>query len=94
VSDDHDEARGGGQSSSSAGRSPSNSTTTLSRLLTSRLRLDRPTEHGMAHRAALGTVGVAVQGLVRFLTSLLVGRLAGDSVLGVVQTAISTALLL
>ena len=48
----------------------------------------------MAHRAALGTVGVAVQGLVRFLTSLLVGRIAGDSVLGVVQIAISTALLL
>jgi putative peptidoglycan lipid II flippase len=34
----------------------------------------------MAHRAALGTVGVAVQGLVRFLTSLLVGRLAVISV--------------
>ena len=48
----------------------------------------------MAHRAALGTVGVAVQGLVRFATSLLVGRLAGDSALGVVQVAISTALLL
>jgi O-antigen/teichoic acid export membrane protein len=48
----------------------------------------------MAHRAALGTIGVAVQGLVRFLTSLLVGRLAGDAVLGNVQSAISTALLL
>jgi O-antigen/teichoic acid export membrane protein len=64
------------------------------RLLTGRLRLDQPTEHGMAHRAVLGTVGVAVQGLVRFLTSLLVGRIAGDSTLGVVQIAISTALLL
>ncbi|HET8615685.1 MAG TPA: hypothetical protein VFL94_09190 [Actinomycetales bacterium] len=58
------------------------------------MRLDQPTAHGMAHRAALGTVGVAVQGLVRFLTSLLVGRLAGPKVLGIVQPAISTALLL
>jgi putative peptidoglycan lipid II flippase len=63
-------------------------------VLTGRLRLDLPTQHGMAHRAALGTVGVAVQGLVRFATSLLIGRLAGDSALGVVQVAISTALLL
>jgi hypothetical protein len=53
-------------------------------VLTGRLRLDQPAEHGMAHRAALGTVAVAVQGIVRFLTSLLVGRIAGDSVLGVV----------
>ncbi len=79
-----------------SGQPPSSPTGPASGLLTLiwPVRLDQPTAHGMAHRAALGTVGVAVQGLVRFLTSLLVGRLAGDSVLGVVQTAISTALLL
>ena len=58
------------------------------------LRLDAPTPGSMAHRAALGTVGVAVQGLVRFFTSLLVGRIAGPRILGIVQPAISTALLL
>jgi O-antigen/teichoic acid export membrane protein len=79
--------------SPSAGPSPEGSPHAVPGVLRP-LRLDQPTGHGMAHRAALGTVGVAVQGLVRFLTSLFVGRLAGPSVLGVVQSAISTALLL
>ena len=39
-------------------------------------------------------VGVGAQGTLRFLISLLVGRIAGPPALGLVQTAISTALLL
>lgn len=58
------------------------------------VRLDQPTGHSIWHRTALGTIGVGVQGLLRFLVSLFVGHIGGPSVLGVVQSAVSTALLL
>ncbi len=58
------------------------------------VRLDAPTTTSVARRGALGTIGVGAQGLVRFATSFLVGRVGGPAVLGVVQSAISTALLL
>lgn len=58
------------------------------------VRLDSPTAGSMARRGALGTIGVGAQGAVRFITSFLVGRIGGPAVLGVVQSAISTALLL
>jgi O-antigen/teichoic acid export membrane protein len=45
----------------------------------------------MASRGVLSMVGLAAQGVLRLLTSLLVGRFGGPSLLGVVQTAISAA---
>lgn len=48
----------------------------------------------MARRGLLSTLGVLVQGLARFATNVLVGRIGGPSVLGAVATALSTAHLL
>ena len=48
----------------------------------------------MASRGLLSTVGLGAQGALRFVTSLLVGRFLGPGVLGVFQTAVSTATLL
>lgn len=45
----------------------------------------------MASRGVLSMIGLAAQGLLRLVTSLLVGRLGGAILLGVVQTAISVA---
>jgi putative peptidoglycan lipid II flippase len=48
----------------------------------------------MASRGVLSTLGLLFQGGLRFVTSWLVGRLAGQAVLGSVQAAISTGTLL
>ena len=45
----------------------------------------------MASRGVLSTIGLASQGALRFLINLLVGRFGGPSLLGILQTAISTA---
>ena len=58
------------------------------------LRLDTPTAHTLAQRGAMSTVGLLAQGVLRFATSWLIGRIAGKLVLGTVQAAISTASLL
>ena len=58
------------------------------------LRLDEPARGSMRTRAILSTIGVGVQGALRFISSVLVGRLAGAAVLGVVNSAISTAMFL
>lgn len=60
----------------------------------SRLRLDAPAHGTALSRGALSTIGLVLQGLLRFAISLLVGRLAGQVALGVVQSAISTGSLL
>ena len=59
-----------------------------------RVRLDSPTTGSMRSRALLSTVGVGVQGGLRFTSSVLVGRLGGAALLGVVNSAISTAMFL
>lgn len=51
--------------------------------------LDMPTSHSMARRGAMSVLGVGWQGLVRFTTNALVGRVGGPAVLGVVGSAIS-----
>lgn len=71
-------------------RSPS----TGLRALVRPIGLDEPVAGTLAARGVLGTVGVAVQGGLRFLTSTLVGRFGGPAVLGVVQSAISVAMFL
>ena len=58
------------------------------------LRLDQPSMGSMRTRAVLSTVGVGVQGALRFISSVLIGRLGGAAVLGVVNSAISTAMFL
>lgn len=58
------------------------------------LRLDAPTAGTMRARAVLSTVGIGVQGGLRFFSSVLVGRVGGDAVLGVVNSAISAAMFL
>lgn len=55
------------------------------------VRLDSPTAASMARRGVLSTVGVTVQGVTRFVTNVLIGRIGGPSVLGSVASAISTA---
>lgn len=59
-----------------------------------RLDLSTPTDGSLASRGALSTTGLASQGVLRFATSWLVGRLAGQAALGTVQAAISTGTLL
>lgn len=49
---------------------------------------------GLGRRSVIGTLGVAWQGLVRFLTNLFVGNLAGPLVLGAVASALSAAQIL
>lgn len=58
------------------------------------LRLDEPAAGSLASRGLLGAVGVGVQGVQRFLITFLVAHVAGRDAVGVVATAVSTALLL
>ena len=58
------------------------------------LRIDTPPQHTLAQRGALSTLGLMAQGVLRFATSWLVGRIAGKVALGTVQAAISTGTLL
>jgi O-antigen/teichoic acid export membrane protein len=57
-----------------------------------RLRLDQPSPAGVSTRALLSTVGIGVQGVVRFLFSLLIGRSSGPAVLGEASAPVSLAL--
>ncbi len=50
-----------------------------------------PRRPSLAGQGALSAASVAVQGLSRLLTSLLIGRLAGPAVLGAVMSAIAVA---
>lgn len=59
-----------------------------------RVDLSAPTDGSLASRGALSTLGLMFQGMLRFATSWLVGRLAGQAALGTVQAAISTGTLL
>jgi putative peptidoglycan lipid II flippase len=47
---------------------------------------------GVPFRALLSTIGVGVQGVVRFLYSLLIGRTSGPAVLGAASAPVSLAL--
>ncbi len=57
-----------------------------------RLDLARVSGAGVPARAVLSTVGVGVQGVVRFLYSLLIGRSSGSAVLGEASAPVSLAL--
>jgi O-antigen/teichoic acid export membrane protein len=58
------------------------------------VRQDAQSSTSIVHRGALGMVGVLFQGMSRFLTSLIIGRIGGPVVLGTVASAISAAQLL
>lgn len=58
------------------------------------VRQDAPSSTSIVHRGALGMAGVLFQGMSRFLTNLIIGRIGGPVVLGTVATALSTAQLL
>ncbi|HEX3648244.1 MAG TPA: hypothetical protein VHV49_07440, partial [Pseudonocardiaceae bacterium] len=58
------------------------------------VRLDEPTRTSLARGSTYSTIGLAAQGILRFATSFLIGHLAGKSELGVVASAIATALTL
>jgi O-antigen/teichoic acid export membrane protein len=58
------------------------------------LDLHGTTGGSMVGRGLLSMVGLAAQGALRFLTSFLVGRIAGKVTLGVFQSALSTGSLL
>ena len=58
------------------------------------VRLDAPTSTSLARGGLYSTIGLVAQGILRFATSILVGHLAGKTVLGVVATAIATSLTL
>lgn len=58
------------------------------------VRLDEPTRTSLAKGSTYSTIGLAAQGILRFATSLLVGHLAGKTELGVVASAIATAVTL
>jgi putative peptidoglycan lipid II flippase len=62
-----------------------------SRLL-GRLDLGRTSPAAVSTRAALSTIGIGVQGVVRFLFSLLIGRSSGPAVLGAASAPVSLAL--
>jgi len=62
------------------------------RSVVGRIRLERVSPAGVSARALLSTVGVGVQGVVRFLYSLLIGRSSGPSVLGEASAPVSLAL--
>lgn len=53
--------------------------------------LHAPAQGRVARRGGLAFVGLAVQGLVRFLTSFMVGRLTGPATLAAVASALSLA---
>jgi putative peptidoglycan lipid II flippase len=57
-----------------------------------RLDLAAVSRVGVPVRALLSTIGVGVQGVVRFLYSLLIGRASGPSVLGEASAPVSLAL--
>lgn len=65
----------------------------LARMM-SPVRLDEPMRTSLARGGALSTVGLFAQGVLRFATAFLVGHLAGKSELGVVASAIATAVIL
>jgi O-antigen/teichoic acid export membrane protein len=58
------------------------------------VRLDEPTGTSLAKGSVFSTVGLLAQGILRFATSFLIGHIAGKSELGVVASAIATALIL
>ncbi|GAA4347446.1 lipopolysaccharide biosynthesis protein [Angustibacter luteus] len=58
------------------------------------LRLDQPTVGSMRARGVLSTIGIGLQGVLRFVLSVAIGRIGGPAVLGVVNSAISAALFL
>ncbi len=58
------------------------------------VRLDRPVTTSIARGSVYSTTGLIAQGLLRFATSLLVGHLAGSTVLGQVASAIAMSLTL
>lgn len=60
-------------------------------LMLQAVSLDSPARTTMVRRGMLSTVGVAVQGVARFVMNVLVGRIGGPAVLGSVASAISTA---
>ncbi|TDQ04376.1 lipopolysaccharide biosynthesis protein [Labedaea rhizosphaerae] len=55
------------------------------------VRLDRPTGTSLARGGVLSTVGLLAQGVLRFVTALLIGHVAGKAELGVVASAIAIA---
>ncbi|BBF98927.1 MULTISPECIES: lipopolysaccharide biosynthesis protein [Pseudonocardia] len=58
------------------------------------VRLDDPTPTSLTRGGALAVTGLVAQGVLRFATSWLVGRLAGEAELGVVASAIAAATIL
>ena len=58
------------------------------------VRLDRPIATSLAKGGVYSSIGLAAQGILRFATSLLIGHIAGKTVLGVVASAIATSLFL
>lgn len=65
----------------------------LARML-HQVRLDEPVRTSLARGSVFSTVGLIAQGVLRIATSLLVGHIAGKAELGVVASAIATALTL
>lgn len=55
-------------------------------------RAEQVTSEGIAAQAALSTAGMLVQGLARFLLSVVIGNVFGEAVLGSVNAGISAAL--
>ena len=58
------------------------------------LRLDAPTTGSMRSRTVLSTIGIGAQGGLRFVLSVVIGRIGGPVVLGVVNSAIAAAMFL
>lgn len=58
------------------------------------VRLDRPVTMSLARGGLYSTTGLVAQGLLRFVTSFLVGHIAGKSVLGEIASAIAMSLTL
>ena len=56
--------------------------------------LHAPLSTSIARRSIISTIGAVTQGLVRFITSVLVGRVGGPTVLGAYTTAFSSAQLI
>ena len=55
------------------------------------IQLMQQTRTSMVKRGTLSTIGVLIQGLVRLLTTVTIGRIGGPSVLGTFSTGLSTA---
>jgi O-antigen/teichoic acid export membrane protein len=58
------------------------------------VRLDEPTRTSLAKGGVFSTIGLLAQGILRFATAFLVGHVAGKAELGVVSSAIATAVTL